>query len=178
MTILLFHPVLTFERPQNAKVEKQLLTIYLRFQLILKSTTIIFFPRWDQRTRNYTQRFALKLLQTKLCIQSDGDIGEKKAGLKLAYCLKNTKGQSWYSTVKFELILSKLLCLDASKKIPRLMKCHELGGTQEWKMREDKNNITAIYNMAAGLCLVSQIIIQSYFPRFYQLFDNTFDVLL
>jgi len=34
------------------------------------------------------------------------------------------------------------------------MKCHELGGTQEWKMREDKNNITAIYNMAAGLCLV------------------------
>jgi hypothetical protein len=39
-------------------------------------------------------------------------------------------------------------------------KCHELGGDQEWNHRlsnddidANSNTITAIYNMAAGLCL-------------------------
>ena len=50
--------------------------------------------------------------------------------------------------------LGQLLCLDASGKDrrPRLMKCHELRGGQEWKFRDDQA-LTAIYNMAAGLCL-------------------------
>ncbi len=115
------------------------------------------YERWDQRTRNYVQRFALQLKGTKLCIQSDGDLGQKKAGLVLSYCLSRTKAQSWFKTDKNELILSKLLCLDATKKMPRLMKCHELGGTQEWKMREDEAGSTAVYNMAAGLCLSPKV---------------------
>ena len=55
---------------------------------------------------------------------------------------------------KKELVLGQLLCLDASGKDrrPRLMKCHELRGGQEWKFRDDQT-LTAIYNMAAGLCL-------------------------
>ena len=42
------------------------------------------------------------------------------------------------------------------------MKCHELGGTQEWKIRDQEpdnagyEEKTAIYNMAAGLCLTPQ----------------------
>lgn len=113
------------------------------------------YERWDQRTRNYRKKFGLRLKNTKLCIQSSGGIGEKKAGLILAHCLSGTKGQTWYKTDKSELILSKLLCLDATKRQPRLMKCHELGGGQEWKMRENEDR-TALYNMAAGLCLVPQ----------------------
>ena len=82
-------------------------------------------------------------------------MGEKKAGLVLAYCLPTTKGQSWFRTDRNELVLTKLLCLDASKSIPRLMKCHEMGGLQEWKLRDNdgKADSTAIYNMAAGMCL-------------------------
>ena len=38
--------------------------------------------------------------------------------------------------------------------MPRLMKCHEMGGLQEWKLRDNDNaDSTAIYNMAAGMCL-------------------------
>ncbi len=44
---------------------------------------------------------------------------------------------------------------------PKLKKCHELGGDQEWNHRlsnddtlsSNAKTITAIYNMAAGLCL-------------------------
>lgn len=113
------------------------------------------YQRWDQRTRNYEKRFALQLRGTKLCLQSQGGVTEKKSGIALGYCLGKTKSQSWYKTDKSELVLAKLLCLDSTKKQPRLMKCHELGGTQEWKMREDGEK-TAVYNMAAGLCLTPE----------------------
>ena len=36
----------------------------------------------------------------------------------------------FYETDKQELVLAKLLCMDAGKDRPRLMKCHELGGSQ------------------------------------------------
>ena len=53
-------------------------------------------------------------------------------------------------------MLARLLCLDATSKannVPRLMKCHELRGGQEWKFREQQGSSLALYNMAAGLCL-------------------------
>lgn len=43
--------------------------------------------------------------------------------------------QIWYETDLHELVLAQLLCLDtgtASNK-PKLSKCHELKGSQEWK---------------------------------------------
>jgi hypothetical protein len=39
----------------------------------------------------------------------------------------------WYETDKHELVLGQMLCLEGSEKLPRLGKCHEMGGTQEWK---------------------------------------------
>ena len=33
------------------------------------------------------------------------------------------------------------------------MKCHEMGGLREWKLRDNFTDSTAIYNMAAGMCL-------------------------
>ncbi len=122
------------------------------------------FERWDQRTRNYVKSFAIRLKDTKFCVQSEGDYSDKKSGLVLAFCTDKSKTQTWFQTDKNELILSKLLCLDAAKGGPRLMKCHELGGDQEWKIRNsdsgendanvvNKGKLYALYNMAAGLCL-------------------------
>ena len=38
----------------------------------------------------------------------------------------------WFETDKKELILGQLLCLEGSDKKPKLGKCHEMGGNQEW----------------------------------------------
>ena len=108
---------------------------------------------WDKRSRNYLRSFSLKLAGTKLCVRSAGESTVKKSALVLGPCLRN-KEYVWYETDKHELILAKLLCLDAEGKErkPRLMKCQELRGHQEWKFRSGTGQ-TAIYNMAAGLCL-------------------------
>ena len=92
--------------------------------------------------------------QDLLYLQSEGDVAEKKSGFILAPCNLKSKLQTFYETDKQELVLDKLLCLDAGKDRPRLMKCHELGGTQEWKFRKEAR--TAIFNMAAGLCLSAE----------------------
>ena len=115
------------------------------------------FEKWDQKSsrKNYLRQFSLRYAETKLCLQSETAVAEKKSQLALAHCMGKTKIQTWYVTDKNELILSRLLCLDAAKNRPRLMKCHELGGTQEWKMKENDKGKAAIYNVAAGLCLTT-----------------------
>ena len=107
---------------------------------------------WNMRSRNYVQHFMLRLADTKLCVRSAGEATVKKSELVLAPCMRSTP-YIWSETDKAELVLSELLCLDSSSKnkIPRLMKCHELRNDQEWKFKNESR--TAIYNMAAGLCL-------------------------
>lgn len=39
----------------------------------------------------------------------------------------------WYETAKHDLRLAQLLCLDAGEQFPRLSKCHEMGGSQDWR---------------------------------------------
>lgn len=76
--------------------------------------------------------------------------------LTIQPCVR-VKHQMWYETVKSELVLAQLLCLEASvggtgdKSKPILGKCHEMGGDQEWKHK--KENDTPIYNFASGTCL-------------------------
>jgi hypothetical protein len=41
--------------------------------------------------------------------------------------------QLWYETAKHDLRLGQKLCLDSGEKYPHLSKCHEMGGTQDWK---------------------------------------------
>ena len=107
---------------------------------------------WDKKSRNYQRAFFIQMSGTNLCVQSEHKVPSKGAKLRLAPCNAYGKHQVWHETDKKELVLSKLLCLDASGKTreARVMKCHELGGDQEWKHRETP---TAIYNSAAGLCL-------------------------
>lgn len=39
----------------------------------------------------------------------------------------------WYETDKNELVLGQMLCMEGAEKIPKLGKCHEMGGGQDWR---------------------------------------------
>ncbi|XP_012251847.2 polypeptide N-acetylgalactosaminyltransferase 35A isoform X2 [Athalia rosae] len=105
---------------------------------------------WHSRKRNYTDQYQIRLTDSGLCVQSEKDIKTRGSKLILAPCLR-IKAQMWYETDKRELVLGQMLCLEGSEKMPRLGKCHEMGGSQEW--RHKGSNRTPIYNMAAGTCL-------------------------
>ncbi|XP_072931102.1 polypeptide N-acetylgalactosaminyltransferase 35A isoform X2 [Epargyreus clarus] len=109
------------------------------------------FQPWHSRKRNYTDSFQIRLYRTPLCIQSAKDIKSKGSKLILANCIR-TLNQMWFETDRHELVLGRTLCLDSSTNIsPMLSKCHELGGTQEWKHKGAPGS--PIYNTAAGMCL-------------------------
>ncbi|XKL61571.1 hypothetical protein PGB90_008628 [Kerria lacca] len=110
------------------------------------------FQRWDERKRNYLDHFMIRLSNANLCITSEKDIKSKGSFLVLKSCLR-AKNQVWYETDKNELVLGQILCLDAGTPSdkPKLSKCHELRGTQDWRHSHKRN--TAIYNVAAGTCL-------------------------
>ena len=69
---------------------------------------------WDKRTRNYQKAFLLRYKDTSLCVQGETPIPEKGSLLVLRACNFKGKGQTWHETDRKELVLSKLLCLDAS----------------------------------------------------------------
>ncbi|XP_076621712.1 polypeptide N-acetylgalactosaminyltransferase 35A isoform X2 [Colletes latitarsis] len=105
---------------------------------------------WHSRKRNYTDQYQIRLSNTALCVQSEKYVKTKGSKLILASCLR-IKSQMWYETDKQELVLGQMLCMEGGEKIPKLGKCHEMGGNQEW--RHKSVNGTPIYNMAAGTCL-------------------------
>lgn len=111
------------------------------------------YERWDQRSRNYTDSFQLRYLPASLCLQPVESVA-KGSSLELANCLRSKK-QSWYQTARSEWVLARLLCLDSSKAVLRLQKCHEMRGGQEWVTRAGRGGEgVAVYNPASGQCLV------------------------
>ncbi|CAG4929704.1 unnamed protein product [Parnassius apollo] len=109
------------------------------------------FQPWHSRKRNYTDSFQIRLKNTTLCVQGAKDIKSKGSGLVLANCIR-TLNQMWFETDHHELVLGRTLCLDATSNVsPVLGKCHELGGSQEWKHKGVAGS--PIYNTAAGMCL-------------------------
>ncbi|XP_026727862.1 polypeptide N-acetylgalactosaminyltransferase 35A-like isoform X1 [Trichoplusia ni] len=109
------------------------------------------FQPWHSRKRNYTDSYQIRLKNTSLCIQSSKDIKTKGSGLILGNCIR-TLNQIWFETSRSELVLGRTLCLDASNNVaPKLGKCHELGGSQEWKHKGSAGS--PVYNTAAGMCL-------------------------
>lgn len=111
------------------------------------------YQKWDARKRNYTDYFMIKLSNSSLCVASEKGVREKGSALILQSCLRS-KDQIWYQTDRNELILGKILCLDTNgnRYKPRISKCHELGGSQEWKFNKQQND-APIYNIASGTCL-------------------------
>ncbi|XP_013147268.1 PREDICTED: polypeptide N-acetylgalactosaminyltransferase 35A-like isoform X2 [Papilio polytes] len=109
------------------------------------------FQPWHSRKRNYTDSYQIRLKGSTLCVQSAKDIKTKGSRLVLAKCRRGIQ-QIWYETDRHELVLSGTLCLDAVNTMaPILGKCHELGGTQEWKHKGEAGS--PIYNTAVGMCL-------------------------
>ncbi|XP_064087973.1 polypeptide N-acetylgalactosaminyltransferase 11-like [Macrobrachium nipponense] len=111
------------------------------------------FLPWNKRLRNYTNKWQIRLTGTKLCIESEGDPSVKGSRLVLSECAEVDR-QIFYQTDHNELVIAKLLCLEASERLPHLGKCHEMGGSQEWKISEQMG--IALYNMAIGLCVAVQ----------------------
>ncbi|XP_043498120.1 polypeptide N-acetylgalactosaminyltransferase 35A isoform X1 [Polistes fuscatus] len=105
---------------------------------------------WHSRKRNYVDQYQIRLTNSTLCIQSERDIKTRGSKLILAPCLR-IKSQMWYETAKNELILGQMLCMEGAGRVPKLGKCHEMGGNQEW--RHKSSNGTPIYNTAIGTCL-------------------------
>ncbi|KAI4484777.1 hypothetical protein M0804_007343 [Polistes exclamans] len=105
---------------------------------------------WHSRKRNYIDQYQIRLSNSTLCIQSERDIKTRGSKLILAPCLR-IKSQMWYETAKNELILGQMLCMEGAGRVPKLGKCHEMGGNQEW--RHKSSNGTPIYNTAIGTCL-------------------------
>ncbi|EDW27405.1 GL21271 [Drosophila persimilis] len=76
---------------------------------------------------------------------------KKGSSLQLQPC-RRTPNQLWYETEKSEIILDKLLCLEASGDSQVIInKCHEMLGDQQW--RHTRNSNSPVYNMAKGTCL-------------------------
>ena len=80
--------------------------------------------------------FQIRLSHTNYCIESEEAPSSKGSKLVLSECATLPR-QIFYKTDKNELILSKLLCLEASSRSPRIAKCHDMGGKQEWKMKDE-----------------------------------------
>jgi len=113
------------------------------------------YERWDQRSRNYTGSFQMKHIPSSLCVEPVESVTAKGSRLKLSTCLRSKK-QSWYTTDRFELVVARLLCMDAGKGDVRLMKCHEMKGQQEWHTKGGRGEGVTVYNPAAGQCVVVQ----------------------
>lgn len=58
----------------------------------------------------------------------------------------------WFETDKNELVLGQMLCMEGAEKIPKLGKCHEMGGNQDWRHKRIvrpliySNNNRCFYN--------------------------------
>ncbi|CDQ59352.1 unnamed protein product [Oncorhynchus mykiss] len=61
--------------------------------------------------------------------------------------------KEWAYDEEHELILTGLLCLDMSEirssDLPRLMKCHGSGGSQQWTLGKSNR----LYQVSVGQCL-------------------------
>ncbi|KAL9929978.1 polypeptide N-acetylgalactosaminyltransferase 35A isoform 2-T2 [Glossina fuscipes fuscipes] len=113
------------------------------------------FQPWHSRKRNYVKTYQLRLSESNLCasVVSPKVKGFWKKGspLVLRPCLRE-KNQIWYETDKSEIILDRLLCLEATGDTEVVInKCHEMLGDQQW--RHTTAERSPLYNMATGTCL-------------------------
>lgn len=52
----------------------------------------------------------------------------------------------WYETDKNELVLGQMLCLEGAEKTPKLGKCHEMGGSQDWRHKLIVRFFVGVFN--------------------------------
>lgn len=111
---------------------------------------------WYLRKRNYTKNFVVQYETSQLCLSNLNKKGEsiKKGDLLNLQKCSNKTNQIWFLTDRNELLLNRLLCLEAGSNTS-LNKCHESGADQEWTLLLDKDSKWfTIYNKATGMCLL------------------------
>lgn len=64
----------------------------------------------------------------------------------------------WYETAKHDLRLALLLCLDAREQFPRLSKCHEMGGSQDWRHADSVSDVCFFLFCTFIQCIVFHFI--------------------
>lgn len=110
---------------------------------------------WHSRKRHYVDSYMLRLSGSQLCASVVAPkvkgFWKKGSTLSLQPCARTTN-QIFYETDKAEIVLDKLLCLEASQDSQVIIaKCHEMLGDQQWQ--HTKKEHSPIYNMATGTCL-------------------------
>nr|XP_016925049.1 polypeptide N-acetylgalactosaminyltransferase 35A [Drosophila suzukii] len=120
-----------------------------------KSAPAPMFQPWHSRKRNYVDTYQLRLTGTEFCAAVVAPkvkgFWKKGSSLQLQPC-RRAPNQLWYETDKAEIVLDKLLCLEASGDAQvTVNKCHEMLGDQQW--RHTRNVNSPVYNMAKGTCL-------------------------
>ncbi|KAL1139471.1 hypothetical protein AAG570_006455 [Ranatra chinensis] len=120
-------------------------------ELLSNNNTVGYNPL--SKDNNYIAHYQIRLSNSGLCIASEKDVKTKGSLLTLKTCLR-IKNQMWSETERGEIKLAQYLCLDSGESFPKLSKCHEMGGTQEWKHKNQ--NASPIYNVAAGTCLSAE----------------------
>ncbi|XP_065357976.1 polypeptide N-acetylgalactosaminyltransferase 35A [Calliphora vicina] len=113
------------------------------------------FQPWHSRKRNYISTYMLKLSSSNLCASVVAPkvkgFWKKGSSLVLQKC-EQQKNQIWFETDKSEIVLDRLLCLEAPGDTQVVInKCHEMLGDQQW--RHTKAEHSPLYNMATGTCL-------------------------
>lgn len=58
----------------------------------------------------------------------------------------------WYETDKNELVLGQMLCLEGAEKTPKLGKCHEMGGSQDWRHKRIVRLFVGVFNFKSLHC--------------------------
>ncbi|XP_072029532.1 polypeptide N-acetylgalactosaminyltransferase 11-like [Amphiura filiformis] len=90
--------------------------------------------------------------ETSLCLAAEDKSASKGTKLVLVDCIMTGKEMLWYESDVHELKLADLLCLDMpdsnSASLPRLMKCHGGGGSQDWRTSKGR-----LYHPTSGQCL-------------------------
>lgn len=93
----------------------------------------------------------LQNIGSTLCLDTPGHAAEKRATVVLREC-HETNAKFWSLNELNELKINSQLCLEVNRKeVPKVMKCHSQGGTQEWYY----NKTLQLYHAASGMCMVA-----------------------
>lgn len=76
-------------------------------------------------------------------MESEENPAKKGTRLILAECVEWER-QLFQQTDRNELVLAQLLCLEATDHLPLIKKCHEMGGAQEWRV---KNQVSVLLSL-------------------------------
>ncbi|XP_056440056.1 polypeptide N-acetylgalactosaminyltransferase 11 [Gadus chalcogrammus] len=130
-------------------------TIYPEMQLEANGNKKqqMFVNKAGLRRPKVLQRGRLRNLATGHCLVAQGRASQKGGAVVLRPCDLRDPEQEWAYDEDSELVLASLLCLDVSEvrtsDLPRLMKCHGSGGSQQWTL----GRANRLYQVSVGQCL-------------------------